>query len=273
MQRGYGLSARSVTRRNDRNIQNPVLRPVVLLHLDYYYPDVIPLWTDLARRAGRELTEQQLDRLDRYLELLLEFNAKLNLTRIVDPAAVQVQHVGDALTLLPFIPPTSLHLADVGSGGGVPGIPLAIAVPEAQIFLIESTRKKASVLRETIQRLELKNVEIADQRAEAVARTARRESFDVVTVRAVSTLNWLAEWCLPLVRKGGKVLAMKGARVQAELPVALKPIRLLGGAEPIIHPVTLPGTEHHVIVEIPKITKTDPKYPRDPTTTRGKPLS
>jgi 16S rRNA (guanine527-N7)-methyltransferase len=237
-----------------------------------YDPGVIPLWIELAQRASRELADHQLQRLDRYLDLLLEANTRLNLTRITDPAAAQVQHVGDALTLLPFIPPTARRIADVGSGGGVPGIPLAIALPQARFLLVESTRKKANFLRETIQRLGLTNAEVTDQRAELVARTDRRETFEVVTARAVSTLNWLAEWCLPLATKGGKVLAMKGARVQMELPDAARPIRLLGGAEPIIHPVALPGAEHLVIIEIPKSARTDPKYPRDPTTTRGKPL-
>lgn len=231
-----------------------------------------PLWNDLAGRAGIELSPAQTDKLSRYLDLLLESNTRLNLTRITDRTAAEVQHVGDALTLLPFIPPTAGSLVDVGSGGGVPGIPLAIVRPEIQFLLIESTKKKVTFLREVIQQLELGNVQVTDQRAELVARSSKRESFDVVTARAVGALNWLAEWCLPLAKKGGRVLAMKGQRVQEELPPALKPIRALSGGEPVIHPVQLPGTEHHVIVEIPKIGKTDLKYPRNPTTTRGNPL-
>jgi 16S rRNA (guanine527-N7)-methyltransferase len=196
----------------------------------------------------------------------------LNLTRITNRAAAEVQHIADALTLLPYLPAGPITLADVGSGGGVPGIPLAIVRPDARILLIESTKKKTVFLRDAIQKLALTNVEVSDERAEDLARFDQRESFDIVTARAVGALAWLAEWCLPLAKKGGKVLAMKGARISEELPAAAKAIKLLGGGAPVVHPVALPGTEHHVIVEIPKIARTDQKYPRDPTRTRGNPL-
>src|SRR4051812_27512568 len=96
-----------------------------------------PLWTDLAARAGLPLTAEQHDRLSQYLDLLLAANATMNLTRITDPAAAEVQHVGDSLTLLPLLPKDPHRLADVGSGGGVPGIPLAIVRPDVQVALIE----------------------------------------------------------------------------------------------------------------------------------------
>lgn len=220
-----------------------------------------------------QLTQAQANNLSRYLDLLLDANTRLNLTRITDRPSAEVQHVGDALTLLPFLPPGAFALADVGSGGGVPGLPLAIARPDAHVLLIESTKKKANFLREVIHQLELRNVEVTDARAEAVGRSNRREAFDIVSARAVGSLVWLAEWCLPLVKKGGKMLAMKGERIKDELPAALKPLKKLGGGEPIVHPVDLPGTIHHVVVEVPKLGKTDLKYPRDPTTTRGNPMS
>lgn len=232
-----------------------------------------PLWNDLATRAAIQLTDVQADNLGRYLDLLLDANTRLNLTRITERADAEVQHVGDALTLLPFLPTGEIALADVGSGGGVPGIPLAIIRPDAKILLIESTRKKAAFLREAAQKLELTNVDVIDARAEQAGRSPRRESFDVVTARAVGSLVWLAEWCMPLVKKGGRMLAMKGEKIKDELPEALKPLKKLGAGEPIVHPVDLPGTIHHVVVEIPKIGKTDLKYPRDPTTTRGNPMT
>ena len=196
----------------------------------------------------------------------------MNLTRITDRSAAEIQHVADALTLLPFIPIEPLALADVGSGGGVPGIPLAIARPDLRITLIESTKKKAVLLSGLVASLNLQNVSVLDQRAEQIARGPLRESFDIVVARAVGQLAWLAEWCLPLVKKGGTFLAMKGEKVHEEIPLAQRPIRQLGGGELIVHPIELPGTAHHVIVEIPKLAKTDAKYPRDPTTTRGNPL-
>ena len=103
-----------------------------------------PLWNDLAGRAHVALSDVQHAQLGKYLDLLLAANARMNLTRITDRAAAEVQHVGDALTLLPFLPPGKVRLVDVGSGGGVPGIPLAIARPEATLMLVESTKKKAA---------------------------------------------------------------------------------------------------------------------------------
>jgi 16S rRNA (guanine527-N7)-methyltransferase len=231
------------------------------------------LWTELAARGGVVLIDHQHELLHSYLDLLLEANQHVNLTRITNRIDAGISHVADALTLLPFLPAGAISLSDVGSGGGVPGIPLAIARPDAQVTLIDSTKKKAAFLRQAVDQLKLANVTVRDERAEHVARTDARERFDVVTARAVGALVWLAEWCLPLVRVGGRVLAMKGAKAQQELAPAARTIKLLGGGAPVVHPVELPGSQHHVIVEIPKMAPTDPRYPRDPTATRGKPIA
>ena len=104
-------------------------------------------------------------------------------------------------------------------------------------------------------------------------RVARPHDVRPLRPRAVATLDWLAEWCLPLVKKGGKVLAMKGQRAADELPAAARAIKLLNGGPPAVHPVNLPGTEHRVVVEIPKLGRTDARYPRSPTVAKGKPLA
>jgi 16S rRNA (guanine527-N7)-methyltransferase len=197
----------------------------------------------------------------------------MNLTRIVDPAAAEVQHVGDALTVLPHLPKGACRIADVGSGGGVPGIPLAIARPDAAVTLIETTKKKAVFLRETAAALELKNITVLDERVEDVGRGELRETFDVAIARAVGSMVWLAEWCLPLVKKGGKVLAMKGEKVAEDLAGTAKTIRILGGGKAVVHPVSLPGSDHRVIVEIAKIAVTDKRFPRPATAAKGKALN
>jgi 16S rRNA (guanine527-N7)-methyltransferase len=230
------------------------------------------LWHHLACAAGIQLTEQQHALLHRYLDLLLKANETINLTRITDRPAAEIGHVGDALTLLPFLPKGSHGLADVGSGGGVPGIPLAIVRPDSQVILIESTQKKAAFLGKTIESLRLRNVQLFIDRAEGAAHGPARESFDIVTARAVGAMNLLVEWCLPLVKVGGKLLAMKGAKVLEELAAADKIIPMLGGGLPAIHKVQLPTTEHHVIVEIGKIARTDPQYPRPASHAKRKPL-
>src|SRR3954469_667651 len=162
----------------------------------------IQLWNDLATRAGVTLSPQQHELLSRYLDLLIEANQTMNLTRIVTREAAEVGHIGDALTLLPFLPKEKHRLADVGTGGGVPGIPLAIVRPDVHVLLIESTKKKAAFLRQTIEQLGLPNATVIAERVEDVARAGQkdRESFDVVVARAVATMNWLAEWCLPLLK-------------------------------------------------------------------------
>ena len=162
-----------------------------------------PLWTEIAARAGLTLSERQHDQLARYLDLLLAANQRMNLTRITDRAAADVQHVGDALTVLPFLPKQQCRIADVGAGGGVPGIPLAIARADATVLLIESTKKKAAFLKEAIEALGLTNASVSEWRAEDVGHSNSRETFDVALARAVATMDWLAEWCLPLVKKGG----------------------------------------------------------------------
>jgi len=228
-----------------------------------------PLWNELA---SGQLTDSQHVLLSRFLDLLIAGNQRMNLTRITDRAAAELNHIGDALTLLRYLPPGAIRLADVGSGGGVPGIPLAIARPDAAVTLIESTVKKARFLTETAEALGLSNVKVRPERAEEAGVGPVRESFDVVTVRAVGVMAWLVEWCLPLVKVGGTMLAMKGPRLTEELPSALRTIRLLGGGEPTVHPVDLPGTGGHVIVAIRKVRKTDSRFPRPATSAKGKPL-
>ena len=231
------------------------------------------LWTEIAGRAGAVLTPEQHELLGRYIDALLEANRRMNLTRIADREAAEVHHVGDALTLLKWVPPGPLRLADVGSGGGVPGIPLAIARPDVQVVLIESTRKKAAFLDKITAELGLANVKVLPIRAEAAGRSRGvRESFEVVVVRAVATMEWLAEWCLPLVKTGGKMLSMKGPKAAEEMPAAEHVIRLMGGSNPDVHPADLPGADNHVIVEIRKTRATPSAFPRPATHARNKPI-
>lgn len=211
------------------------------------------LWNSLAARAGLNLSSEQLALFDAYLDRLL--SAKFNLTGITDRAEAEIQHVGDALTLLPFLPPGAHQSADIGSGGGVPGMILAIARPDANVVLIESTRKKAEFLVQTAAELKLANVQVLPSRAEDVGRSAMREKFDLAVARAVGEMAVLAEWMLPLVKVGGVALAMKGPKVHDELPKAQKAIQLFGGGPAQIIPAGLDETSRHVIVKIPKLRR------------------
>lgn len=230
------------------------------------------LWNTLASRANVVLDALQHEKLARYLDLLAAANQTMNLTRIVDRPAAELHHIADALTLLPYLPAGAIRIADVGSGGGVPGIPLAIVRPDARVMLIESTQKKGQFLLGAAAELGLSNITVLPQRAEEVGLSDLRETFDVAIARAVATLDWLAEWCLPLVKVRGRMLAMKGQKVAAELPLASRAIKMLGGASPITHPVALVGTDNHVIIEIIKSQKSDKRLPRPATQAKGRPL-
>jgi len=232
------------------------------------------LWNTIANRANIALSQLQHDQFNRYLDLLAAGNERMNLTRITDRESAEIAHIGDALTVLPYLPHAAdTHIVDVGSGGGVPGIPLAIARPDIQVVLVESTKKKATFLAECVQTLSLPNVTVIPERVEDVAHDPRyRESFDIAACRAVATLNWLCEWCLPLVKKGGKLLAMKGPKAAEEIPLAEHAIALVGGGSPDVHRVDLPGTHSHVIVEMMKAGRTPKIYPRPASVAKGKPL-
>jgi 16S rRNA (guanine527-N7)-methyltransferase len=230
-------------------------------------------WSQLAAAGGIELAADRVALLDRYLALLLDANTRFNLTRIFEPAAAELGHVSDALSLLPFLPRGEFALADLGSGGGVPGIPLAVALPRAKVVLIESTRKKADFLRSCAGELGLANVTVIGDRAETAGRGEYRGRFDVVASRGVAMLEWLVEWSLPLAKLGGTMLAMKGPRVTEELKAATLVAHRLGGSAPVVHEVTAAGLEHHRIVRIDKVGPTPPGFPRDPTIAKGRAIS
>lgn len=233
------------------------------------------LWNDIAAAANVPLRESQHVQLDRFIELLLEANKAMNLTRIDDPQAARVQHVADSLTLLAHIPAGARDIADIGSGGGVPGLVLAIALPDKRFVLVESTKKKAVFLERTIAELGLANARVRAERVEDAGRFGGgplRESMDIVIARAVGRLVWLVEWCMPLLKKGGDMLAMKGQKVQEEIAEAATVLKLLHGSPPELHAVTLPGTEHHVVVKVRKLGRTGDRFPRSATVAKNRPL-
>ena len=231
------------------------------------------LWNSLAQKAGITLDAAQIGRLNSYLDLLFAANERMNLTRIATRADAEILHIGDALTLLPYLPPQAHRVADVGAGGGVPGMVLAIARPDIRVTLIEATRKKADFLRDAVKTLQLPNVAVIADRAEKIARTRARESFDIVVARAVALLPILVEWLLPLAKVGGVVLTMKGPKGIEELKQASAPTRLLGGGDAQAIPVDLPQTTGHLIVKISKIRPTPARFPRDPSIAKGSPIS
>jgi len=192
-------------------------------------PDALPLSSppDLEARLlalGVELDATTIARLGDYLARLLAMNEHMNLTAITSPSEAWTRHILDALSLVPHLanlPPGS-RVLDVGSGGGVPGIPLAIVLPALRFTLIDATAKKAAFLRAAAAALTLQNVDVIAARAEELARTPLRGSACVVTARAVGKISVMLDWTAPFARPGGLLLFIKGERAEQELADAAK---------------------------------------------------
>lgn len=238
---------------------------------------------NIPRDVIRQLAELQVDlpgealkRLAAYLDLLLEVNRQFNLTAIKDRDQAWQRHIVDSLTLLGGLEnlPSGATVIDVGSGGGLPGIPLAIARPDIQLTLLESTGKKATFLTRCAKEIPLPNVQVLNLRAETAGRDARyRERFDVGVCRAVGPLREVLEYVMPLVRVDGRMLAMKGARAEQELADAGDALDLLGAGD--LQLIDAYPPDHAVQAAIVSIVKERPTpeiYPRLPGVARQSPL-
>lgn len=209
-----------------------------------------------------ELPPRFADAAESYVRLLLEANARLNLTRVVAPDAVARLHLLDSLAALPLLPGSVAHALDLGSGGGMPGIVLAIARPAIRWVLVDSVRKKADTLHAFVGALGLANVEVRAERAEDLGRGPSRESFDLVTARACAALPVLAEYALPLLRGGGTLLAWKGLISDGELAAGATASEVLGGGTPDVRPTGVPALGDHRFVLVTKVGPTGSRWPR-----------
>ena len=230
----------------------------------------------LASFLQDHFPEAQTDRLvqgfARYEELLTEWNGKMNLTAIKDGREITVKHFIDSLTpaLTGLVPETGT-LADVGSGAGFPGVPLAMLFPELNALLVDSLGKRVRFLQELTAALGVA-AECVHARAEELGHTSHREQCDVVTARAVASLSVLCEYCLPLAKVGGVFLAMKGPEVEEELESAGNALELLGGKVGKVYPFTLPDGSRRNVIAIEKTAPTPKNYPRDAKKMKNRPL-
>ena len=239
---------------------------------------------DGAQEMGIPLTNDQLDAFQVYYETLIDWNRRVNLTRITDCEAVQVKHFLDSLSCLPVIQQANADPAwvsgagprtiDVGAGAGFPGVPLKIAEPSQHLTSLETTGKKVEFLRYLVGRLGLAEVSVIKARAEEAGQDlAHREGYDLALARALAGMATLAELTLPLVRVGGLVIAQKGGDLSAEVEAAQQAIVTLGGRVKEIRPVAVPGLEgarHLVVLE--KVSPTPPNYPRRPGRPAKRPI-
>ena len=215
-----------------------------------------------AGLAALGLPTEGVPSLLRYGHLLMETNKVMNLTAITDPADIAALHFLDSAALLTLEDFRDKTVVDVGTGAGFPGLPLKILEPTIHLTLLDSLGKRVQFLERVCQELGLADVACIHGRAEEFA-AAHRESFDLAVSRAVAALPVLCELCLPLVRPGGKFLAMKSVDSDQELESARHAIEILGGAVSGVRDYAIPGTAgRHRLILAKKVKKTPEKYPR-----------
>ncbi len=231
-----------------------------------------------ATKLGLQLGSSQLEQFNIYYQELVDWNKRVNLTAITDYEEVQIKHFFDSLTVtLGWQPPVSgadSQLIDVGTGAGIPGIPLKILFPDIKLVLLDSTAKKAAFLDHLKQKLRLDNVEIVVGRAEEVAHeTQYREKFDMVLSRGVASLPTLVELTLPFCKIGGSFIAQKKGAIDPEISSSSKAISLLGGSLREVKRVDLEEfTDERRLIIIDKLSPTPQHYPRRPGIPSKRPL-
>lgn len=211
-----------------------------------------------------------------YMHGILEWNEKVNLTSICDPQEFIKKHYIDSLlcvTSREF--QNAERIIDVGTGGGFPGIPLALAAPDKQFVLMDSLAKRIRIIKELCQKAEIENVTVIHSRAEDLARNkGHREQYDLCVSRAVANIATLSEYCLPFIRPGGWFLAYKGFEIQEEMKLGKRAISLLGGKVVREEKACLQGFDlNHKIIFINKIGKTPSKFPRKAGTPSKEPIA
>lgn len=215
--------------------------------------------------VGRLFSTEEYDKFIRYMELLKEWNEKVNLTAITEDQEIITKHFIDSLKTFKFRPLEDAEsIIDVGTGAGFPGLPIKIVNPQVKLTLLDSLNKRLNFLKEVVTELKLEDVKFIHSRAEDGGRNPElREMYDIAVSRAVGNMTLLSELCLPYVKVGGYFIALKGPAVEEEVNEAKHAISLLGGKLEEIMEVEIEGTDlNHKLVIIKKIKNTPNTYPR-----------
>lgn len=222
-----------------------------------------------AKHYGIDISISQIEQFTLYMELLKEWNKKINLTAIEDDREIIIKHFIDSLSIFPYIKSVGKKMIDVGTGAGFPGIPLKIVNSEIDVTLLDSLEKRVKFLNEVIEKTDISNINTVHGRAEDFGVNPKhREKYDIAVARAVANLPVLIEYCLPFVKINGIFIAMKGSNTE-EFSNCSKALDLLGGKIEKIEKMELPFTniERNVVV-IRKFRQSPTKYPRK----AGKPV-
>lgn len=223
-----------------------------------------------AEEHGIAPDEARIAALDLFAEKVAETNRQFNLTAITDPEEMEVLNIIDSLSVIPFIP-QGAAVADVGTGAGFPGMVIRIMREDAGVSLIEATNKKLEFVLRTAADMGY-NVNGYHMRSEEAARTELRGTFDTVTARAVASLPVLLEYTLPLLKRGGRLLAMKGPAAGEEIEASANALKELKGRVEAVHPVELPSGETRNIIEVTLMGDCPGRYPRASGIIRKRPL-
>lgn len=217
--------------------------------------------------------EKQLKQFYEYMNLLIEWNEKINLTAIIEPKEIIIKHFIDSITINKYIKEDET-LVDIGTGAGFPGVPIKILRPDIKVTLVDSLNKRINFLNEVIEKLELKEIKCIHSRVEEFGKNKKyREGFDNVTSRAVANLTVLSEYMIPLAKVNGKCICMKGSEIKQEIEDSKIAINVLGGKIEDIYEFELPKTDiKRNIIKIRKIKITPGKYPRKPGMPAKEPL-
>lgn len=228
---------------------------------------------DFCLYFEEEIDDNKIQKFYDYMNLLVEWNKKINLTAITKEKDIILKHFVDSLTVLKYIKENK-SIVDVGTGAGFPGIPLAIMNDSLKITLVDSLNKRINFLNEVCNKINLENINAIHARAEEFGQDNNyRESYDVAISRAVANLTVLAEYLLPLVKVGGKIICMKGPDIEEELKQAKSAIDILGGKFERCDDFCLPKSDiSRNIIIINKIKETPKKYPRKAGTPVKTPL-
>ena len=235
--------------------------------------DIRQTLIEKAKTMGWKIAPAQAEQFQTYMELLLEWNEKMNLTAITDPDEVVEKHFLDSLTLLTWDKlKQGAKVIDVGTGAGFPGIPLKIMRPDIDLTLLDGTQKRLNFLGEVCTALKLSARRVHKRAEEAGLDKTMRERYDLAVARAVASLPVLAEYCLPLIKMKGHFIAMKGPGAAEGLKEAANALEILGSGDPQLLSLTLPGGEERSLVICQKLRFTPKGYPRHGGTILKHPL-
>ena len=224
-------------------------------------------FSNLMNKYGKEIeikfTEEQLNKFYKYMNMLIEWNEKINLTAIIEPKEIILKHFIDSLAILKYTE-NSKKFLDIGTGAGFPGIPIKIVRKDLEITLLDSLNKRINFLNEVIKELNLEKITAIHSRIEDYGRNKEyREKYDIVTARAVANLSTLSEYMLPMTKINGQSICMKGPDIEEEIEKGKKAVKILGGEIKKVEKLELPESkDKRTIIQIIKTKNTPNRYPR-----------